>query len=157
MMYRPLLAGMALVLALGGCASIRDSRVNPFNWFGQSSEVATLTPDGGWTTQLDNRALAAEISDMAVERYPGGAIIRAAGIMPTQGWWDAELVAQNEGRPLDGVLTYEFRVAAPRTQTRVSTPQSRTVSAGLRITDRRLDGVRTIVVRGAQNARSVRR
>lgn len=156
-MSRPLMAGVALLLALGGCAAVRDSRANPFNWFGQSREVATLEPAGGWPGMRDNRALAADVTELAVERMPGGAIVRASALMPSQGWWDAELVAQGDGRPMDGVLTYEFRVAPPRTETRVSTPQSRTLSAGVRVSDQRLEGVHTIVVRGAQNARSVRR
>ncbi len=156
-MSKPLLAGLALALVLGGCGTVRESRVNPFNWFGQSQEEVTLAPRGGWSGVVDNRALVAEVSEMAVERFPGGAIVRAAGITSTQGWWDAELVALNDGRPVDGVLTYEFRIAAPRTPTRVSTPQSRTVSAAVRVSDRRLEGVRSIVVRGAQNARSAQR
>lgn len=155
-MIRPLLASAVVVLSLSGCDGVRESRVNPFNWFGQSQEE-TLAPRTGWRRELDNRALVAQVSDMAVERFPGGAIIRAEGITPTQGWWDAELVAENDGRPVDGVLTYDFRIAAPRTETRVSTPQSRSVSAAVRISDRRLEGVRMIVVRGAGNARSVRR
>ncbi len=155
-MIRPLLASAVVVFSLSGCDSVRESRVNPFNWFGQSQEE-TLAPRTGWRRELDNRALVAQVSDMAVERFPGGAIIRAEGITPTQGWWDAELVAENDGRPVDGVLTYDFRIAAPRTETRVSTPQSRSVSAAVRISDRRLEGVRMIVVRGAENARSVRR
>lgn len=156
-MSKPLMAGLAVALLLGGCGGIRDSRINPFNWFGQSQEVDSLAPAGGWATTLDNRALVAEVTELAVERFPGGAIIRAEGLPPTQGWWDAELVALNDGRAVDGVLTYEFRVAAPRAATRVSTPQSRAISAAVRVSDRRLDGVGSIVVRGAQNARSVRR
>lgn len=155
-MKKPLMASLALVAALSGCAAISESRVNPFNWFGQTQQES-LAPPGGWSGVIDNRPLVAEVSDMAVERFPGGAIIRAAGVTPTQGWWDAELVPENNGRPVDGVLTYNFVVAAPRAETRVSTPQSRTVTAAVQITDRRLDGVRVIVIRGARNARSVRR
>ena len=41
---------------------------------------------------------------MTVEPIPGGAIVRASGLTPTQGWWNAELVP----RDLDenGVLVY---------------------------------------------------
>ncbi|WP_209427015.1 hypothetical protein [Pararhodobacter sp. SW119] len=154
-MTRPLIAALALTLALSACGTVRDSRFNPFNWFGTSrSEPATLGP----TTQfIDNRALVAQVTSLAIERTSTGAIVRAEGLTPTQGWWDAELVPQTSLRPIDGVVVYEFRIASPVRTTRTSTPQSRSVSVATTLSQAELDEVREIVVIGAQNQRRVRR
>lgn len=155
-MHKPLLASLALVLALGACGSARDSRLNPFNWFSRDS-AETLAPSGGWATEIDRRALVPLVTEMELIRTTGGALLRASGQTETQGWWDVELRETNRGRPVDGALIYEFVVAQPRTPMPVSTEHSRTVSAAVKIPTPRLDGVRRVVVRGAQNARSVNR
>ncbi|SPH18115.1 hypothetical protein DEA8626_01645 [Defluviimonas aquaemixtae] len=147
---------LVVALTLGGCGRLRESRLNPFNWFGRSTEqtatqtVAPAVPD-------DGRILVAQVTDMEVARQPGGAIIRATGLPPTQGFWDAALVAENSGFPVDGVMTYRFVVAEPIPPARVSTPQSREVSAAAYISNIKLEGVRQIVVLGSQNSRSSRR
>jgi hypothetical protein len=105
----------------------------------------------------DPRILVADVTEMEVARQPGGAIVRAAGLPPTQGWWDAALVAENRGEPVDGVLTYRFVVDQPRGPARVSTPQSREVTAAAYISDIKLANVTQIVVLGAANSRSSRR
>lgn len=148
-----------VVLALGaafvvtGCGAVRESRLNPFNWFGgarrrervqQTAEVAR-----------DQRLLVADVISLSVDPYSSGAIVRATGIPPTQGWWDAELVA----RPIDenGVLVYDFRVFPPLTNTPQGNTRSREITAGASISNTRLDQVREIVVQGANNALSSRR
>jgi hypothetical protein len=162
-MKTPVLATLALSLTLAGCGTVRESRLNPFNWFGRSTESpASLTPAGGYDKAIgDNRALVAQVTRFEVKPAHGGAILSAAGLPPTQGWWDAELVAENDGYPEDGVLTYRFVVAEPLRGTpvarRVSTPESREVTVAKYISNLRLAGVRRIVVTGAGNARSVNR
>lgn len=158
---RPLLT-VALVgtLALGGCGRVADSRLNPFNWFGKSQEgPATLEPDEGYAgTIVDNRALVAEVTTLEVTQTPGGALIVARGLTPTAGWWDAELVPTDGGAPVDGVLTYTFRVAAPRGGgIAVANPQAREVTAGIFASDQTLATVRRIVVVGQANSRSAAR
>lgn len=155
-MHKPLLAALALALGLGACGPVRESRLNPMNWFGRDS-TETLVPSGGWGTGTDRRALVPFVTEMEVIQTTGGALLRASGLTATQGYWDVELRALNDERPVDGALIYEFVVAAPRTQTPVSTEASRTVTAGVKIANTRLGGVRRIEVRGAQNARSVNR
>jgi len=151
-MRRMVLAAFGAALLVSGCGAVRESRLNPFNWFGQSQprEVFVLGAD-----PVDDRLLAEQVTELKIESYPGGAIVRATGLMPTQGWWDAELVA----RPLDenGVLVFDFRVFPPLTKTDVNTAQSREVTVAIALSDIKLEPVREIVVQGQTNARSSRR
>ena len=146
------IALVSLCLLLIGCGGFRDSRLNPFNWFGRSEPRETIVLPAA---AEDKRPLVEAVLTMAVEPIPGGAIIRATGQTPTQGWWKADLVPQ----PLteDGVLVFEFRLLPPITNTDVNTPQSREVTVGLYMSDIKLEAVREIVVQGATNARTARR
>lgn len=145
---------LALVLGLsGGLAACGQSRLNPFNWFGRSEQRAKL--DEVPVVAADPRALAAEVVSMSVDALPGGAIIRATGRAPTQGWWDAELVPRDLGE--DGVLVLDFRVFPPITATDVNTPQSREVTVAIYLSDIKLAPLTEIVVQGQGNARSSRR
>lgn len=157
-MRLPVSGLLILALVLAGCGRIRESRLNPFNWFGRSQPVAVATAEPAVPGKPDDpRILVAEVTEMEVARQPGGAIVRATGLPPTQGWWDAALVSENGGEPVDGVLTYRFVVDQPREATRVSTPQSRAVTAAAYLSDIKLQGISQIVVLGAQNSRSSRR
>lgn len=157
-MRLPVSGLLILALVLAGCGRIRDSRINPFNWFGRSEPVAVATAEPAVPGRPgDPRILVAEVTDMEVARQPGGAIVRATGLPPTQGWWDAALVAENGGLPVDGVLTYRFVIDQPREATRVSTPQSRAVTAAAWLSDVKLANISQIVVLGAQNSRASRR
>ena len=148
---RPLLLA-TLCVALAGCGGFRQSKLNPFNWFGKSEarEVIVLPEK-----QNDPRPLVDDVLSMTVEPIPGGAIVRARGLTPTQGWWNAELVPL----PVDdnGVLVYEFRLIPPPGDTDVNTPRSREVDVAIYVSDYKLDAIREIVVQGANNARSARR
>jgi len=154
-MQRPLIAALALTMIVAACGTVRDSRFNPLNWFGASTSQATTL--GATQRSVDNRAMVAQVTSLAIERTPTGAIVRAEGLTPTQGWWDAELVPQTSLRPIDGVVVYHFRVAAPRQATRVSTPQSRAVSVATTLTQAQLDEIREVVVIGSENQRRVAR
>jgi hypothetical protein len=143
------------LVVLAGCGGFRDSRLNPFNWFGRSeaAQLEPLVPEAA----PDDRALVADVIDMQIDQLPGGAILRATGRAPTQGYWQAELVLR-EGPDQDPTaLVYDFRVFPPVTPTAVSTPQSREVTVALYLSDIDLAGVQSITVQGATNARSVRR
>ena len=151
-MKLPILAAMVLANALSGCAGIRESRFNPLNWFGRA-EAAVVTDL--YVRPEDPRPLVAEVTDLKVEPYPGGAIVRATGLPPTQGHWEAELVAQ----PLDdqGRLVFEFRVYPPLVPAAAGTPWSRQITVAAALSDIALQGVSAIVVQGAGNALSSRR
>ncbi len=152
-MTRPLIAALAGLLLLGACGGFSQSNWNPVNWFGGSKEVAVVqTTDDG--RPVDTRPLVDQVLSMSVERYPGGAIIRATGLPPAQGYWDGQLVQD----PVeDGRLTFRFVLIPPPEPTRVSTQQSREVIVGTSLSDKQLEGIREIVIQGAQNARSSRR
>jgi hypothetical protein len=143
---------LGLGLTLAGCGGLRESRLNPFNWFRRSEPRETIVLPG---EQTDPRGLVETVLSMNVEPIPGGAIVRARGLTPTQGWWNAELV----GRDVDenGVLVYEFRLLPPVGQTDVNTQRSREIDVAIYISDIKLANVREIVVQGATNARSARR
>ena len=148
-MKLPIIAVLVLATALGGCGRLRESRFNPFNWFGPGRQAVVtdlyVRPD-------DARALVAQVTALKVEPYPGGAIVRATGVPPTQGYWDAELVAQ----PLDdkGRLVYEFRVFPPPQPVAAGTPYSRQITVAAALSTIKLQGVTAIVVQGASNALS---
>lgn len=150
-----LIAALALVFALGACGWIGGSRLNPMNWF-QRETTETLAPAGGWETGSDRRLLVPAITEMELLRTPEGGILRATGLMATQGAWDVDLRAVNDGRPVGDALIFEFVAAQPAAQP-VGGEASRLVTAGVKISDQRLRDVRRVVVRAAQNAREARR
>lgn len=145
-------AVLVSLIALSACAGIRNSKVNPFNWFGRSQEAPQAAIPQAPT---DDRLLVETVLEMKVEQFQGGAIVRAVGLPPTQGYWDAELVALP--RDDSGKLVLEFRVFPPITAAGVVNQQSREVTVGLRLSNIKLDGVTQIVVQGANNARASRR
>lgn len=153
-MIRPTLrpALLCLCLVLAGCGGFRDSKMNPFNWFGRSQEAEKVALP---SAPQDRRALVQQVVTLHVEEVPGGAIVRATGLPPTQGYWDAELVPQ----PVDesGRLVLDFRVFPPIETIRAGTPPSREVVVALYLSNYKLDSIREIVVQGELNARAARR
>ncbi|MCC5971749.1 MAG: hypothetical protein JJU15_17550 [Pararhodobacter sp.] len=151
-MTRPILAMIALSLVLAGCSGVRNSRMNPMNWFGSSTEESQLGPI---SLETDNRALVHSVTGLSIERTSSGGLVRAEAQMPGQGWWDAALVAENNGRPVNGVLTYRFVAAAPRSAAPTGRPQTLVVATP--VSEYLLEEVTTVVVQGASNSRTVRR
>lgn len=151
-MTRSLTAALIALLVLTSCGKVRDSRLNPFNWFGRSEQTETLQ-----TVQkpADPRPLVADVVSMNVEPYSGGAIVRATGISPTQGYWDAELVEVENDEP--GHLILEFRLFPPVAEQGVNTPRSREVTVAMTLSPARLENISRITVQGASNARTTRR
>lgn len=153
-MQRAILLITAFSLALAGCG---ESRWNPLNWFGDSRDDGQVS-DVNIDVFQDPRPRAAQITELVVERTPGGAIIYATALMPTQGWFAPELApASPDGEPVDGVLTFDFRVVPPKEQTGISTDRSREITAGVFVSEITMQRTRVIRVNGAQNSRSVRR
>ncbi|MFV2052968.1 hypothetical protein [Aliiroseovarius sp. YM-037] len=154
-MKTPIIALSIAALLLSACGS----RLNPFNWFGRGQQEETLTVGAdGEAAPRDARPLVSQVIDLQIDRTPGGAIIRAVGLPPTQGFFNAELIAENRERPDEnGVLTYSFRLAEPFDFQRVSTQQSREVVVAREVSNIKLQGVRSIRVLGSQTSRISRR
>lgn len=148
-MTRTLTVALASLLVLASCGFMRESRLNPFNWFGRSEQAERVVVA---EEPQDPRFLVENVVSMDVEPYSGGVIVRAKGITPTQGWWDAELVELEDDDPSHLVL--EFRLLAPLTQTDVNTPRSREVVVATTLSPQRLEYINRITVQGATNARS---
>lgn len=150
---KPLLAALAVTLTISACGRVADSRLNPFNWFGRDrSETVEVAPEAA---TRDGRQFVAQVTELAVDPTPGGAIVRAVGVPPTQGFWDAELVRVQTQDPSQ--VVYEFRVVPPLQRRAVGTVGSREIIAGASLSNIALQGVRSITVVGQSNRRSVRR
>lgn len=144
---------LTAVMVLTSCGAIRESRLNPLNWFGGSREAQA--DEFGVPVKVEARPLVAQVLSMSIEPTPYGAIVRATGLSPTQGFHDAELVA----RPVDenGVLVYDFRLMPPPEPRPAGAQRTREVTVAAHLSKIRLEGIREIVVQGAENVRASRR
>lgn len=165
-----LLVSSLFVTACG----LRDSRINPLNWFGRAQSVPIaqdtkpvnpLIPDttGLFKRARDRNAVYVgrpfeQVTDLTIERVQGGAIIRATGLAARQGIYSVQLTPATEDEtPVDGVLTYRIEgIRPPRART-VGAQATREVIAGRQLTDRELRGVTAIRVEGQLNALVARR
>lgn len=152
-MRLPLTFALTAVMVLTSCGAIRESRLNPLNWFGRSQEARV--EEFGVSVPADTRPLVEQVLDMSIEQTPNGALVRAKGLSSMQGYYKAELVA----RPVDdkGVLVFDFRVMPPPEPKPVGTQRTREVTVAVHLSHAKLDGISQIIVQGAQNARSSRR
>lgn len=169
---------LVATLTVSACGTIRDSRINPFNWFGNSrsepvrpdprAQTNPLIPAEGGRQGLFNSlreqaevytgSPVDQVSSLVIERVPGGAIVRASGISSYDGPYGVRLTpATEDGEPVDGVLTYRLQAERPRDAGRTTSQQVRTVTAAVHLTDRELSQVRVIRVEGVRNAQSTTR
>ncbi|MCE8006418.1 hypothetical protein [Aestuariivita sp.] len=168
---KPVLALILTSFVLVGCGTVRESRLNPFNWFGGSREVAT-TPDeeanplvprerSGIFSRPDEVYAGIpidQITDLRIERTRTGAIILVEGIAARQGPYDVQLTpATLEDEPVDGVLSYSFDIVYPTRETAIGPERTRRVTVAHSISADVLSQVRVIRVEGARNARETRR
>lgn len=150
-----LIAALALLSILASCGALRDSRLNPINWFGKSREKRITLVTTAKT--VDPRALVGQVVSLSVDRTLGGAIIRAMGLPATQGYYSAELRPMNGGKPVKGTLKYEFRLMPPPVPNPVVNKPSREVLVARFVSTQNLQGVRRIEVIAAHSQRTVRR
>lgn len=164
---RPLL--LCSALALAGCGGgLANSWVNPMTWFGNSRSEAVdpraasnpLIPARGFG-QRPKAAYAGvpvdQITQLRVERRPGGAIIQTTGVTDVIGYYDVRLEPESEEGAVNGVLAYTFKAVRPAEPIGIGSAAARQITAAVFVTDQELAGVRTITVRGARNQRSTRR
>ncbi|MBV7379188.1 hypothetical protein [Maritimibacter dapengensis] len=153
MIFR-IFGALALLVALAGCDT--GLSLNPTDWFGPKDdiELVTLEPEEGWaaTQQGDYRGPVAQVTSLQIERASGGYLIRATGLPPRLGYWDAELVPENRETPVDGVMSYTFRIAPPPWRTRQSSVPARTVHIAHFVSDLTLGSANRIRVIGANNS-----
>ncbi|MDQ2088451.1 hypothetical protein [Marimonas arenosa] len=166
-MRKTILVGLTAATLLTACGSMRDSALNPFNWFGRSrsepveANTNPLIPQGGGVFRRRPPQPYAgvpvdTIAELQVERVAGGAIVRVKGIATTQGWHEVRLVEdEDDGR--EDTLTYTLRALPSGLRELIGPPQSREIVAAKALTENDLVGIRTIRVKGATNARSTSR
>ena len=161
---------LVVTLTLSACGRVRDSAINPFNWFGraetvettEAAEVNPLIPQERESILRRPEAeyagtLVAELTTLRIERVAGGAIIRVKGIASTQGAFDVRMEPENEDQePVKGVLTYTLLAVQPP-GFRQGPAQSREITAAVFRTDQELANVRTIRVVGANKTLQSRR
>lgn len=170
-MTRSLFVLVVSALVLTSCATVRDSRLNPFNWFGRATSEPVSAEAGAANPLIPQRrasilrrddgaaiylgAPVAQVTELALERRLGGAILRTEGLAARVGPFDVRLVPVPEASG-GGALTFTLS-AVQQAGPRSVGPRARLVTAGLWLTDQQLAGVRSITVRGAQNALTTRR
>lgn len=161
-------------LALTACGTIRDSRVNPLNWFGKGQTTAAPLEQKASTNPLlqntKKRGIFAkareknalyrgqpidQVTNLVIERVPGGAVIRATGLTAAQGVYDLQLTPANkDNTPVNGVLTYRLEGIRPAKPQPVGSTHTRTVVVAQALTDQELQGVVTIHVQAARNVQT---
>lgn len=188
---RALTAALTALLLLSACGTIsrlgdsagdsfRGSRLNPFSWFGRSTETRQVAAGAESDAELiaaaqsaaaapvprrstlrtdigDFRLLVDEVTEMQIDRLPGGAIVRATGLPRTQGYWDAGLIAAPLEQQGEDTLVFEFRLYPPINARAQGPAPAREVVVGRFVSDQTLQGVRQIVVIARQNRRAARR
>ncbi|MCA0994762.1 hypothetical protein [Alloyangia pacifica] len=95
------------------------------------------------------------ITELLLERRPGGAILRVTGVADYPGPFDVRLVPV-EGSEDTGTLTFRLlalQLPGPRTGGELA----RTVTAGLWLSDKALAPYRALRVEGLRNAQSISR
>ena len=149
----------SLAACSGGTGSIGS--FNPLNWFrtGTAATEAgaplTLAPRRGYGFVTDTRPLIARVSALAIDRTASGAIIRATGLPPTLGYYDADLV--QIGPVTGGVITFEFRVRPPASGALPAPASLREITVATRLTSTQLAKIRSVRVIAAGNSRTARR
>jgi hypothetical protein len=152
----------------GGSAGFVGS-LNPFNWFGNSETVTvadaaevsgqvvlpSLAPGKGYVDFTDTRPMISSLTSLSTERSPDGAIIRASGVVPALGYYDAQLVKITPEKP--GQLLYQFRARPPEGSTAIGAARQRDITVAVFLTLQQLEGIREIKVLAAENARVTRR
>lgn len=159
----PLLLVAALVLT--SCGAVRESRFNPFNWFGrgESRQVADgqtnpLIPRRSSFARpdpVDMRTPVQQITSLVIERTPTGGILRAEGLTARQGAYDLGLKQVEDPEVPADTLRYVFVANQPLRAQGPEATRRVVVAEDLSVQD--LDAIRRIEVVGAANVMTARR
>ncbi|MGR3711769.1 MAG: hypothetical protein ACU0A6_01430 [Shimia sp.] len=150
-----------------------QSRWNPVNWFGNDKEVVLAEGEANPLVPQKNNnnnsvfaskpepvyagTIVQQVTSVKVFRVTEGALIEVVGVSAIHGAHTLKLDPQNDGKPVNGVLTYNLLAVHPQGGFTGGPEQSRKVTVAHVLTNAQLDGVRTIRVVAAANARETRR
>ncbi|MEM7491342.1 MAG: hypothetical protein AAF390_19685 [Pseudomonadota bacterium] len=138
------IVGAIALLALAACGEQQIS--TPFNILGPSRAQQEALE------RLTEPVMVDQVLELTVDPTPGGVIVSAVGLPPTQGFWEPSLVPVPTEEP--SLLLLDFQLAAPLGQSPVGTQPSREVLVGTFYSRQELGDVQTIAVRGTQNSLS---
>lgn len=146
---------------LTGCSTIKESRVNPMNWFGATATAATtdsLIPTENALTR-SRRAPAyagvpiAQLQSVALRNAIGGKILEVQALSARLGASDLRFIDVPNNDP----RVREIRLhAVTPTRAGVGTIAARSVTAAKFFTDQDLAGLTKITVLSGTNSISVR-
>ncbi len=157
-MFARLLVCVVLCVVLSGCSrGWSESRLNPTNWFSSNDRPETLVPIEE-ELFVDDRPLVPQVASLNLDPTPGGVIVRATGITQSPGFWQGGLVLeQRDGEPVNGELSFVFRVAPPLQTSGGGGQQSREITVARYLSNQQLQGVERIRVVGQRNMLTARR
>ena len=163
-------------LTLSACG-FGDSRANPFNWFGnsrsqpveidQNVDTNPLIPEeegGGLFSSVSDEAelytgsAIDQVTELVIERVPGGAVVRATGVSAHDRPYGVRLTPTSDvAAPVDGIMTYTLQAERPEDAGTTTSTRVRTVTAAVRLTDKQLARISTIRVDAARNSQTTSR
>lgn len=167
-MRRPLVALLVLSTTLTACGAVRESRMNPFNWFGASRQAPATDTQAQTNPLIPQRRGGAfrrpevgymgqpldQVTTLAIEQVSDGAIVRVEGIAQRADAYDIRLVPVPTERA--GELHFALQGQFPElTSSSIRLP--RPVVVATHLGEQELAGVRLIRVSAARNARESRR
>ena len=154
-------------IALSGCGQLRDSKVNPANWFGKRNprpvatapgdpaEVNPLIPQKTSVFRRDKSEKyigtpVANVISLSIEKLPTGAILHVVGVSQLQGAYNVRLTSDSKGDPVNGVLTFKLKAIQPLDQAQ-GPQKARTIHAARFISNGDLESASVIQIIGGQN------
>jgi hypothetical protein len=158
---------LATSLLTTGCESTRDSKANPFNWFGGSKKEVKKNDAEGALIPKKKLAMFRmkkdavylgqpidKLSTLVVDEVPGGLLVQVTGMAQKTGFYNGQLIPLDSADPT--VRGYRFDIIQPA-DTVGGSPASRTLSVAVYLTNQDLEAIRVIRVRGANNTLIKRR
>jgi len=149
----------SLIISVSACSGGNRGSIgslNPFSWFNRADQNAerSIEPRRGYVQIAETRTLIGQVTGLTAERTPYGVIVRATGLAASQGYYSADLVQVQSGKP--GELMFEFRARPPEKTTTGGSPHLREIVAATYLSRQIVRNIRQITVTGANNFRSTR-
>lgn len=105
---------------------------------------------------IDERGYIPVVSEVTVDKFKGGALVKARGLVDSIGYSEVDLMPVNKGIPDEnGLVILQFRANKPEKFRAPATERAKQVYAGASIPAARMPYVREIRVIAAQNQISV--